>query len=367
MQNHKDQIAIEIGKSRTRLTPKKMGSKQFHIAIVGASGIVGRELLSILAERNFPVASIKALTSLNSAGEKIDFGDETVTTEELNSNSFANIDVAFFAVSSELAKQYCPIAAKAGAVCIDKSSAHRTDADIPLVVPEVNPHDIAQFVKRRIIASPNCTATPLVQVLAPLHKISPIKRVVVSSYQAVSGAGKGGIEELDRQTRDLFNMRDATSTVFDNRIAFNVLPCIPASDAWLEDGSTDEEAKVVSESRRILGLPDLRITATCVRVPVFNGHSESVNVEFENAISAEKAREALSVAPGVIVIDDRSSRLFPTPTDASGEDVTLVGRIRVDASVKHGLSLWLSSDNLRTGAALNAVRIAEILCSEYLK
>lgn len=366
MTQSKEMISLQIGKQNKYPGAKKNLKGPYHVAVVGATGMAGRELFSILAERHFPVASIKALASSKSAGEKVDFGDEEVTVEELTAESFKGIDIAFFSVSGALSKQYCPIAAKAGAVCIDKSSAHRMDPMVPLVVPEVNPQDVANYENKRIIASPNCVATPLVQILGPLHQKAGLKRVVVSSYQAVSGAGKDGMEELDKQTRDLFNMRDVESTVFNNRIAFNVLPCIPALADWLDDGSTDEEAKVIEESRRILGLPTLRVAATCVRVPVFNGHSESVNIEFENPITPQEARELLASAPGVVVIDDPKTRLYPTPVDASGQDVTLVGRIRVDASVKNGLSLWLTSDNLRTGAALNAVKIAEVLCSEYL-
>ena len=366
MNKNTEQISVEISKSKNHFRFPKSKTRPFNIAVVGATGMVGQELLAILHQRRFPIASIKALASENSAGEKIDFGDDEIVVSELKPDSFAGVEVAFFAVDSDLAKTYCEIAAKSGTICIDKSSAYRKNTEIPLVVPEVNPEDIANYKKHNIISSPNCTATPLIQVLAPLHKNAGLKRVVMSSYQAVSGAGQSGMEELNKQTRDLFNMRDIESTVFQNRIAFNVLPCIPADADWLADGSTDEEAKVIEESRRILGLPHLKMAVTCVRVPVFSGHSESVNIEFERAISPEEAREILVQAPGVVVIDDPKTKLYPTPVEASGEDLTLVGRIRRDTSVAHGLSLWLTSDNLRTGAALNAVRIAEILCSEYL-
>lgn len=364
----KDKINISklFDVSHTKLK-KKGYARPFHFAVVGATGIVGQELLALLSEQRIPVGSVRAFASESSAGEKIAFGDEQIKVEALHDKAFDGIDVAFFSVSSDIALKYIPIAAKAGAISIDKSSAYRMNPEVPLVVPEVNPEAIAHYAKHKVIASPNCTATPLVQVLAPLHKEAKVKRVVVASYQAVSGAGKGGLEELEQQTRDLFNMRELSSKVFNNRIAFNVLPCIPAAGNFSDDGSTEEEQKVMEESRRILGLPELKMAVTCARVPVFNGHSEAINIEFESAMSADRAREVLANAPSVVVIDDAKALLFPTPEDASGEDYTLVGRIRGDNSVQHGISLWLSSDNLRTGAALNAVRIAEILCEQYLK
>lgn len=345
---------------------KKNYPRPFHFAVVGATGIVGQELLSILASGAIPVASVKAIASQSSAGERVAFGDEELVVEAISEEAFAGVDVAFFGVSADLAKQYIPALAKKGVVSIDKSSAYRMESDVPLVVAEVNPEDVAMYKNKGVIASPNCTATPLIQVLSALNKISRVKRVVVASYQAVSGAGKGGLEELDKQTRDLFNMREVESKVFNQRIAFNVLPCIPASGNFNDEGSTEEEQKVVEESRRILKMPELRMAVTCARVPVFNGHSEAVNIEFESALDADKARDVLANAPGIVVIDDIKSLLFPTPADATGEDYTLVGRIRRDNSVQHGISLWLTSDNLRTGAALNAVRIAEILCSQHL-
>jgi aspartate-semialdehyde dehydrogenase len=346
---------------------KKSYPRPFRFAVVGATGIVGQELLAILAESRIPVASVLAIASANSAGERVNFGDEELVVQELSDEVFNGIDVAFFGVSSDLAKKYVPIAAKKGAVSIDKSSAYRMDKDVPLVVPDVNSDDVAMYKNHGVVASPNCTATPLVQVLAALNRVAKLKRVVMASYQAVSGAGKGGLEELDKQTRDLFNMRDPESEVFNNRIAFNVIPCIPASGNFSPDGSTEEEQKVIDETRRILKMPDLKMAVTCARVPVFNGHSEAVNIEFDSEMSVDKAREVLANAPGIVVIDDIHTLLFPTPADATGEDYTLVGRIRRDNSVQHGISLWLTSDNLRTGAALNAVRIAEILCSKYLK
>lgn len=367
MINEKMNVSELLSVANKEALQKKTYARKFHFAVVGATGIVGQEVLSILSDNRIPVASMKAFASENSIGETVSFGDNDIGVEALSESAFDGVDVAFFCVGADVATKYIPIAAKAGAVSIDKSSAYRMDENVPLVVPEVNPEEIAHYVNRKVIASPNCTAIPLVQVLAPLDKEAKIKRVVMSSYQAVSGAGKGGLEELDKQTRDLFNMRDLESNVFNNRIAFNVLPCIPASGNFSEDGSTEEEQKVIEESRRILKNSKLKMTATCVRVPVFNGHSESVNIEFETSLSAKKAREVLANALSVVVIDDTSTLLFPTPADATGEDYTLVGRIRGDNSVQHGISLWLTSDNLRTGAALNAVRIAEILCSKYLK
>ncbi|MEI6804981.1 MAG: aspartate-semialdehyde dehydrogenase [Myxococcaceae bacterium] len=332
-----------------------MGRK-FNVAIVGATGVVGQELISILHERRFPLENLKLLASEKSAGCKLDFGEEEIVVELLGPKSFENIDIAFLAIDGSLAKQIADWTRGTKTVLIDKSSAFRLDPEVPLVIPEVNADKIADYRHKNIIACPNCTSTPLVQMLAPLNQKAGLKHVTVASYQAVSGAGKAGMEELDKQTRDLFNMRESAPGYFAHRIAFNVLPYI-----------ADEEEKMISETRRIINLPELKIAATCARVPVFNGHSAAVHMEFERAISAQEAREILSHSPGIEVVDDLSQNLYPTPADASGGDMTLVGRIRVDASVQHGLAAWYSSDNLRTGAALNAVKIAEILCKEYLK
>ncbi|MDA0712610.1 MAG: aspartate-semialdehyde dehydrogenase [bacterium] len=367
MNPNKEKISIEIDNSKAKSKNKIVASRNFNVAVVGATGLVGKEVIALLSERRFKIGTLKAFSSERTAGETIDYRDTEVSAEEIKENSFDDVDIAFFAVDNELAKKYCAMASAKGVICIDKSSAFREDLAIPLVVPEVNPEDIANYKNKNIISSPNCATIPLVQVLAPLNQKAKIKRVVVSTYQAVSGAGKNGIAELDKQTRDLFNMRDIESTVFANRIAFNVLPCIPATGNSRQDQSTDEEHKIIIESQRILNNPKLGVAVTCVRVPVFNGHSASVNIEFNESISPEEARSLLAAASGVVVIDDLPANLYPTPADASGEDVTLVGRIRKDESLPHGLSLWFSSDNLRTGAALNAVRIAEILCSEYLK
>ncbi len=330
-------------------------SRKFNIAIVGATGVVGHELVSILHERHFPVENLRLLASEKSAGEKIDFGDTELVVEALGPQSFRNIDIAFGAVDGSLARKIADWIAGTSTVYIDKSSAFRLDPEVPLVIPEVNPDKIADYRQKNIIACPNCTSTPLVQMLAPLHKKAGLKHVTVASYQAVSGAGKAGMEELEKQTRDLFNMRESEPGFFPHQIAFNVLPYI-----------ADEEEKLVAETRRIMGLPELRIAATCARVPVFNGHSAAVYMEFERALSADEAREILGKGPGLLVVDDLSKNLYPTPMEASGGDMTLVGRIRADTSVPHGLAAWYSSDNLRTGAALNAVKVAEILCKEYL-
>lgn len=330
-------------------------SRPFNIAIVGATGVVGQELISILSERHFPLGKLKLLASANSAGSKVDFANHELTVDLLTENSFQDIDIAFLAVDGSVAKKIADWTRGTKTILIDKSSAYRLDPEVPLVIPEVNPEKIADYIAKNIIACPNCTSTPLVQMLAPLHKKAGLKHVTVASYQAVSGAGKAAMSALDQQTRDLFNMRESEPGYFPHRIAFNVLPYI-----------ADEEEKMILETRRIMNLPDLKIAATCVRVPVFNGHSAAVHMEFEQALSAEEAREILSNSQGLQVIDDLSKNLYPTPVDASGGDMTLIGRIRVDESVPHGLAAWYSSDNLRTGAALNAVKIAEILCKEYL-
>lgn len=330
-------------------------SRKFNIAIVGATGVVGQELISILSERHFPMGKLKLLASANSAGSKVEFADHELAVDLLTEDSFQDIDIAFLAVEGKIAQKIADWTKGSKTVLIDKSSAFRLDPEVPLVIPEVNPEKIADYKAKNIIACPNCTSTPLVQMLAPLHKKAGLKHVTVASYQAVSGAGKAGMEALDKQTRDLFNMRESEPGFFPHRIAFNVLPYI-----------ADEEEKMVSETRRIMSLPELKIAATCARVPVFNGHSAAVHMEFDRAISPEEAREILGASQGLQVVDDLSMNLYPTPVDASGGDMTLVGRIRVDESVPHGLAAWYSSDNLRTGAALNAVKIAEILCKEYL-
>jgi aspartate-semialdehyde dehydrogenase len=367
-----DGPSFEGGKLATKLgvmvkdAPRKVPKRPFHIAVVGATGVVGRETLAILQERRFPVASLKLFASERSKGEKIEYANDEIEVEVLSEEALQGLDLVFFAAGGSTSKQWVPKATAAGAVCIDKSSVYRMDPEVPLVVPEVNGEAIAGFKQKRVIATPNCSTTQMVQCLAPLHKKAKIKRVVVCTYQAVSGAGKGGVEELERQVRDMFNMKDLKVETFDQRIAFNVLPRIPAKDPIPADGTTGEEKKMIEETRKILGAPHMKIAATCVRVPVFNSHSEALHVEFESAITVEEARALLAAEPNVLVVDDPTRGIYPTAEDASGEDKTLVGRIRVDESVEHGLAMWIVSDNLRTGAALNAVRIAEALCAEHL-
>ena len=343
-----------------------MSKRPLHIAVIGATGVVGRETLAILHDRRFPVASLKAFASERSKGEKLPFGDDEVEVQVLSEEALKGVDIAFFAAGGATSKQWVPKAAALGVVCIDKSSGFRMDPEVPLVVPEVNGAALAGWKNKRIIATPNCSTTQMVQVLAPLHRKAKIKRVVVCTYQAVSGAGKGGVEELERQVREMFNLKDVEVSTFDKRIAFDVLPRIPAKDPIPVDGTTGEERKMIEETRKILGVPGMKVAATCVRVPVFNSHSEAVHVELEEPMSPEEARALLAAEPNLLVVDDPAKGLYPTAADASGEDKTLVGRIRKDDSVDHGLALWIVSDNLRTGAALNAVRIAEVLAAEHL-
>lgn len=357
-------LGVEIKHDVALKKPKR----PMNIAIVGATGVVGRETLNILHERKFPIASLRLFASERSAGESIEHQDKQIVVKKLDAESFTGVDVVFFAASGKVSATWAPRAAEAGAVCIDKSSNFRMDADVPLVVPEVNGHAIAGFTKKRIIATPNCSTIQMVQVLAPLHRKAGIERVVVCTYQAVSGAGREGIDELEAQVRDMFNMRDATVATFDQRIAFNALPRIPAKDPIPADGTTGEERKMIEETKKILEAPTMRVGATCVRIPVFNGHSEAVHVELRDALTAEQARALIAAEPNILVVDDRERGLYPTAADASGEDKTLVGRIRQDDSVPggRGIAFWVVSDNLRTGAALNAVRIAEALCADYL-
>lgn len=333
------------------------------IAIIGATGMVGRELINILEDRAFKLTSLQLFASSNSAGESIEFNGDSIVVEELTSADQVKADIAFFAAGSYISKQFVEALAERGITCIDKSSAYRLRRDVPLIVPEVNGH----LVKggHKIIASPNCIATPLAQVLAPLHRAYSLKQVVVSTYQAVSGAGKRGFDELEEQVRQLFNMREPENMpVFGKRIAFNVLPFIPGSSAVDELYKTDEESKVIAEVRKILDEEELPLEVTCVRVPVFNGHSMSVSLAFDKPIKIDDALDTLAKAPGIILIDNPGLQSYPTPLDACGKDLTLVGRIRPNTSTPFGLSCWIASDNLRTGAALNAVRIAETIMLE---
>ena len=337
----------------------------YRVAVVGATGNVGREILNILAERQFPLDEIAALASARSIGDEIDFGDsgEVLRVKNLEHFDFAGWDIALFAAGSEISKIHVPRAAAAGCTVIDNSSLYRMDPDVPLIVPEVNAEAISGYRKKRIIANPNCSTAQLVVALKPLHDAAKIKRVVVATYQSVSGAGKRGMDELFEQSRNIF-VGDANEPgFFTKQIAFNVIPHI---DSFLDDGSTKEEWKMVVETKKILD-PSIKLSATCVRVPVFVGHSEAVNVEFENEISAKQARDILREAPGVIVVDKHENGGYVTPVECVGDYATYVSRIREDPTIENGLSLWVVSDNLRKGAALNAVQIAELLGRKHLK
>jgi aspartate-semialdehyde dehydrogenase len=336
----------------------------YKVAVVGATGNVGREMLNILDERQFPVDEIVALASRKSLGTEISFGDKTLKTKDLDTFDFTGWDIALFAVGSEATKIYAPKAAAAGCVVIDNSSLYRYDPDVPLIVPEVNADAIQGYSKKNIIANPNCSTAQMVVALKPLHDRARIKRVVVSTYQSVSGAGKEGIDELWDQTKSIYNPTDdKPARKFTKQIAFNVIPHI---DVFLEDGSTKEEWKMVAETKKILD-PKIKVTATCVRVPVFVGHSESINIEFEDHLDEAEARDILREAPGIMVIDKRENGGYVTPVECVGDYATFISRIRQDSTIDNGINLWCVSDNLRKGAALNAVQIAEVLGQRVLK
>ncbi|MEE8110024.1 MAG: aspartate-semialdehyde dehydrogenase [bacterium] len=332
-----------------------------NIALVGATGAVGNEMLSILEERNFPVSDLRVLASERSAGERITFRGKDYRVEILSADSFEGIDLALFSAGGARSREYVPHAVEAGAVVVDNTSAFRMDPEVPLVVPEVNAEALESH--KGIIANPNCSTAQMVVVLKPIHDAAGIRRVVVSTYQSVSGTGKKAIAELEQQVRDLLNFQETTASTYPHEIAFNCLPHIGAFD---EDGYSDEEVKVINETRKIMGLPDLPITATTVRVPVFHCHSESVNVETERPISANEARAVLSAAEGVIVYDSPRHNLYPLARDVAGKDEVYVGRIREDRSVENGLEMWIVADNLRKGAALNSIQIAEVLIEKNL-
>ena len=334
----------------------------YRVAVVGATGNVGREMLNILAERQFPVDEVAAVASARSTGDVIDFGDsgQELKVKNLEHFDFSGWDMALFAAGSDISKVHAPRAAQAGCTVIDNSSFYRMDPDVPLIVPEVNAEAIAGYTRKNIIANPNCSTAQLVVALKPLHDFAKIKRVVVATYQSVSGAGKQGMDELFEQSRNIFVGDSNEPKKFTKQIAFNVIPHI---DAFLDDGSTKEEWKMVVETKKILD-PSIKLTATCVRVPVFVGHSEAVNIEFENEITADQARNILREAPGLMVVDKREDGGYVTPIEAVGEYATYVSRIREDSTVENGLSLWVVSDNLRKGAALNAVQIAELVAAE---
>ncbi len=336
----------------------------YRVAVVGATGNVGREMLNILAERQFPVDEIAALASRRSLGTQCSFGDRTLTTQDLETFDFAGWDMALFAISSEATKQYAPKAAKAGCVVIDNSSLYRMDPDVPLIVPEVNPDAIEGYAKKNIIANPNCSTAQLVVALKPLHDRARIRRVVVATYQSVSGSGKEAMDELWNQTKGIYVPgQEVEPSVYPKQIAFNVIPHI---DSFMEDGSTKEEWKMVAETKKILD-PAVKLTATCVRVPVFVGHSEAVNIETEDHLDEEEARDILREAPGIMVVDKREDGGYVTPVECVGDFATFVSRIRQDPTIDNGLNLWCVSDNLRKGAALNAVQIAELLGRRVLQ
>lgn len=335
----------------------------YKVAVVGATGNVGHEMLNILHERNFPVSDVVALASARSVGKEVSFGDQDVKVQDLAKFDFKGIDIVLSSPGAKVSEEYSPIAAKAGAVVIDNTSHFRMDPDVPLVVPEVNPHDIQQHTKKGIIANPNCSTIQMVMALKPLRDLAKIKRVVVSTYQSVSGGGKPAMDELFQQTRHFYMNDQANPEVFPKQISFNVIPQI---DKFMEDGMTKEEWKMTVETVKIMG-EDIKVCANCVRVPVFIGHSEMVNVEFDAPVSPKDAMRAWNKFPGVTVIDLDSDLGFVTPAEIAGEDDVFVSRVRADATVPHGLNFWCVSDNLRKGAALNAVQIAEVLVKNYMK
>lgn len=334
----------------------------FKIAVAGATGNVGREMLNILEERGFPADEIVALASRRSQGTEVSYGDRTLKVRDLAQYDFSDTDICLMSAGGNVSKEWSPKIGRQGCVVIDNSSAFRYDQDVPLIVPEVNPDAIDAFSKKNIIANPNCSTAQLVVAMKPLHDKATIRRVVVSTYQSVSGAGKEGMDELFTQTRAVFVADPVEAKKFTKRIAFNVIPHI---DVFMDDGSTKEEWKVMAETKKMLD-PKIKVTCTAVRVPVFIGHSEAVNIEFENPITADEAREILRDAPGCLVIDKREDGGYVTPLDSAGEDATYISRIREDQTIENGLNMWVVSDNLRKGAALNAVQIAELLVARGL-
>ncbi|RLB87810.1 MAG: aspartate-semialdehyde dehydrogenase [Deltaproteobacteria bacterium] len=337
--------------------------KEFNVAVAGATGAVGNQMVACLEERNFPVKNLRLLATARSAGRKMRFRGEEIVVEELTELSFKGVDIGIFSAGAATSQKFAPVAAQNGCVVVDNSSAWRMDVDVPLVVPEVNPHAIAGYTNKGIIANPNCSTIQLVVALAPIHKKVGIKRIVISTYQAVSGTGKKAIDELYYQTRAILNFLEPEKKVYPHRIAFN---CLPHIDVFLENGYTKEEMKLVYETRKILEDDSIGITATAVRVPVFFSHSESVNIETHQPISPAEVRSILTTAPGVKVVDDCQQNLYPMAIDAAGKDDTLVGRIRADESIANGINMWVVADNIRKGAASNAVQIAEILARDYL-
>ncbi|MEE9122601.1 MAG: aspartate-semialdehyde dehydrogenase [Syntrophobacteria bacterium] len=336
---------------------------EYHVAVAGATGAVGNEMIQILEEQEFPVASLKLLASSRSAGKTLDFRGKSLHVEELREDSFEGVDIALFSAGAAASRQFAPAAAESGCVVIDNSSGWRMDPEVPLVVPEVNPHAIADYRNKGIIANPNCSTIQMVVVLKPIYDAAGIERVVVSTYQAVSGTGKNAMKELTEQTKNLLTFQAVTAEVYPHRIAFN---CFPHIGGFLENGYTEEEMKMVHETHKIMEAPNIRISATTVRIPVFYGHSEAVNIQTERKLSAKEARVLLFQAPGIRVMDNPDERIYPMPSEAAGINDTLVGRIREDISIENGLDLWIVADNIRKGAALNTVQIAELLVKEYL-
>ena len=340
-----------------------MKKEKYSVAVVGATGLVGQEIISILEERNFPVGELKLLASERSVGTEIEFRGETLKVEVLGEDSFKGVDIGLFSPGGAVSAKFAPIAAAAGTIVIDNTSHFRMDPDIPLVVPEVNPEEIADYKNKGIIANPNCSTIQLVVALKPIYDEVGIERVVVSTYQAVSGAGKEAIDELHNQVVAVMNQQSLKCETFPYQIAFN---CIPQIDVFLDNGYTKEEMKMVSETKKIFGDDDLKVTATTVRVPVFFSHSESVNIETEEKISVEKVKELMESAAGVQLVDKPGSLQYPLAVDSAGNDDVLVGRIREDESNENSLNMWVVADNVRKGAALNAVQIAEVLIDKYI-
>ena len=335
----------------------------YKVAVAGATGNVGREMLNILDERKFPADEVVALASRRSVGTDVSYGDRTLKVKALENYDFSDVDICLMSAGGEVSKEWSPKIGAQGAVVIDNSSAWRYDADVPLIVPEVNADAVSGYTRKNIIANPNCSTAQLVVALKPLHDAAIIKRVVVSTYQSVSGAGKDGMDELFAQTKAVYTASDLVTSKFPKRIAFNVIPHI---DVFMEDGYTKEEWKMVAETKKILD-PKIRLTATCVRVPVFVGHSEAINIEFEDFLDEHEARDILREAPGILVIDKREPGGYITPVECVGEYATYISRIRQDSTIDNGINLWCVSDNLRKGAALNAVQIAEVLGQRCLK
>ena len=335
--------------------------EKYVVAVVGATGAVGTEMIATLEQRQFPVGKLRLFASEKSEGRSLEFKGKKISVETINENSFKGIDIALFSAGAERSKKWAPVAARSGCVVIDNSSQWRMDPEVPLVVPEVNPHDLDWH--KGIIANPNCSTIQMVVALKPIHDAAKIRRVVVTTFQAVSGTGKKAMDELMQQTADLLNFKNIKCNVYPHQIAFNVLPQI---DKFLDNGYTKEEMKMVNETRKIIGDNSIRVTATTVRVPVFRGHSEALNIETKKKLTANQVRELLARAPGVIVFDAPEKSIYPLPIHCDGKDEVFVGRIREDESIENGINMWIVSDNLRKGAALNAVQIAEVLTRQLV-